>query len=132
MTLELDIADALPMILGYHDALAGAVSNVLLNAVDACAGKGTLTVRVAESSLDGRRAIQISIEDNGPGIGAQQLKRIWEPYVTNKAGGTGLGLAIARQAVWAHDGSVAAHSDIGKGTRIEFTLPMDTTTTAEV
>jgi two-component system, NtrC family, nitrogen regulation sensor histidine kinase NtrY len=126
MTLELDVADELPMILGYHDALAGAVSNVLLNAVDACEGKGTLAVRVSESSLQGGRAVRIAIEDNGPGIGSQQLKRIWEPYVTNKAGGTGLGLAIARQAVWAHDGSVSAHSDIGTGTRIEFILPVDT------
>ncbi|MFI5239399.1 MAG: ATP-binding protein, partial [Gemmatimonadales bacterium] len=91
----------------------------------ACNGQGVLTVRVIESSLQSKRAVQISIEDNGPGIGAQQLKRIWEPYVTNKAGGTGLGLAIARQAVWAHDGSVSARSDIGTGTRIEFTIPID-------
>lgn len=125
MKLELDVADGLPMIMGYHDALAGAVSNVLLNAVDACEGRGILTVRVCATALQGKRAIQISIQDNGPGIGAQQLKRIWEPYVTNKAGGTGLGLAIARQAVWAHDGSVAAHSDVGAGTTIEFTLPME-------
>ena len=125
MALDLDVAGELPMILGYHDALAGAVSNVLLNAVDACEGRGTLIVRVSESSLQGKRAVTIAIEDDGPGIGAQQLKRIWEPYVTNKAGGTGLGLAIARQAVWAHDGSVSARSDIGTGTRIEFTLPID-------
>jgi len=119
------------MILGYHDALAGAVSNVLLNAVDACKGTGTLTVRVSESSLQGKRAVTIQIEDNGPGIGAQQLKRIWEPYVTNKAGGTGLGLAIARQAVWAHDGSVSAHSDVGMGTRIEFTIPIEAASAVE-
>lgn len=125
MILDLDVAESLPMIMGYHDALAGAVSNVLLNAVDACDGKGTLIVRVCGSSLQGRPAVQISIEDNGPGIGAQQLKHIWEPYVTNKAGGTGLGLAIARQAVWAHEGSVAARSDIGGGTRIEFVIPVD-------
>ncbi|MEO6778055.1 MAG: HAMP domain-containing sensor histidine kinase [Gemmatimonadaceae bacterium] len=125
MTLDLDVADSLPMILGYHDALAGAVSNVLLNAVDACNGAGTLTVRVSGSSLQGRTAVSIQIEDTGPGIGAQQLKRIWEPYVTNKAGGTGLGLAIARQAVWAHDGSVSARSTVGSGTSIEFTIPIE-------
>ncbi|MDQ2889409.1 MAG: HAMP domain-containing histidine kinase, partial [Gemmatimonadota bacterium] len=125
MTLDLVTAESLPMILGYHDALAGAVSNVLLNAADACEGLGTLTVRVDAASLQGRDAVRISIKDDGPGIGAQQLKRIWEPYVTNKAGGTGLGLAIARQAVWAHDGSVQARSDIGAGTTIEFTIPVD-------
>ena len=129
MTLELSVTDSLPMILGYHDALAGAVSNVLLNAVDACEGRGRLQVSVSETSLQGKRAVHITIRDEGPGIGAQQLKRIWEPYVTNKAGGTGLGLAIARQAVWAHDGSVAAHSDIGTGTTIEFTIPMESTST---
>jgi signal transduction histidine kinase len=131
MTLALRVDPSLPMILGYHDALAGAVSNVLLNAVDACRGEGAITVEVAEASLQARRAVRISIEDNGPGIGAQQLKRIWEPYVTNKAGGTGLGLAIARQAVWAHDGAVDARSELGSGTRIEFTIPIEPTTTGE-
>ncbi|MDQ6738657.1 MAG: HAMP domain-containing histidine kinase [Gemmatimonadota bacterium] len=125
MTLELQVADALPMILGYHDALAGAISNVLLNAVDACGSRGTVVVRVSDVVVQGRPAVIISIEDDGPGIGAQQLKRIWEPYVTNKAGGTGLGLAIARQAVWAHEGSVSARSDIGAGTTIEFIVPVD-------
>jgi signal transduction histidine kinase len=132
MTLDLAVEDALPMITGFHDALAGAVSNVLLNAVDACNGQGVLTVQVVRSTLKDRPAVQISIRDDGPGIGAQQLKRIWEPYVTNKAGGTGLGLAIARQAVWAHDGSVSATSDLGAGTRIEFTIPVEASPTGDV
>src|SRR5665213_1647492 len=131
MTLSLNVAEDLPMILGYHDALSGAVSNVLLNAVDACNGAGKLTVTVAASTLNTRDAVLISIEDNGPGIGSQQLKRIWEPYVTNKAGGTGLGLAIARQAVWAHDGSVSAHSTVGSGTKIEFTIPIGSANAGE-
>jgi len=131
MTLSLNVAEDLPMILGYHDALSGAVSNVLLNAVDACNGAGKLTVTVAASALNTRDAVLISIEDNGPGIGSQQLKRIWEPYVTNKAGGTGLGLAIARQAVWAHDGSVSAHSTVGSGTKIEFTIPIGSANAGE-
>lgn len=124
MELRLEVADGLPMVTGYHDALAGAVANVLLNAVDACAGRGRITVSVCETQLQQQRAVRITVADEGPGIAATQLQRIWEPYVTNKAGGTGLGLAIARQAVWAHDGAVAAHSMPGAGTRIEFTLPV--------
>ena len=112
------------MIVGHHDALAGAVSNVLLNAVDACGGRGTITVHAARTTLGQAPAVCIHIADDGPGIAPAQLKRIWEPYVTNKAGGTGLGLAIARQAVWAHSGTVAATSEPGRGTRIEFTLPV--------
>ena len=72
----------------------------------------------------GREAVQVSVADTGPGIDPQVLRRIWEPYVTHKAGGTGLGLAIARQAVWAHDGTVAAESTVGQGTRIVFTVPV--------
>lgn len=127
MELRLEVADGLPMLTGYHDALAGAVANVLLNAVDACGGRGRITVSVCETRLQQQQpAVQITVADNGPGIAATQLQRIWEPYVTNKAGGTGLGLAIARQAVWAHDGAVAAHSTPGAGTRIEFILPVNT------
>lgn len=124
MELRLDVADGLPMLTGYHDALAGAVANVLLNAVDACGARGRITVSVCETRLQQQPAVQITVADNGPGIAATQLQRIWEPYVTNKAGGTGLGLAIARQAVWAHDGAVVAHSTIGAGTQIEFVLPV--------
>lgn len=124
MELRLDFESGLPLINGHHDALAGAVSNILLNAVDACDGSGTVTVSVAHAALHGRAAVRIAVHDDGPGIRAEQLKRIWEPYVTNKAGGTGLGLAIARQAVWAHDGTVAATSEPGRGTRIELTLPV--------
>ncbi|MGI8509521.1 MAG: sensor histidine kinase, partial [Gemmatimonadaceae bacterium] len=124
MELRLKVADGLPMILGYHDALAGAVTNVLLNAVDACGGRGTVTVSVSDATLQQQPAVRISIQDDGPGIAATQLQRIWEPYVTNKVGGTGLGLAIARQAVWAHNGAAAAHSTIGAGTQIEFVLPV--------
>lgn len=130
MTLNLEVAEPLPMILGYHDALAGAVSNVLLNAVDACDGRGVISVNVEPTMLQQKEAVRIRIRDNGPGIPEAQLKRIWEPYVTNKAGGTGLGLAIARQAVWAHDGAVSAESDSATGTMIEFTLPVDAGTEA--
>jgi signal transduction histidine kinase len=97
---------------------------VLLNAVDASGARGTITVRAERTELEQREAVRVSVEDTGPGINPDHLRRIWEPYVTQKAGGTGLGLAIARQAVWAHEGTVAAFSTLGAGTRIEFTLPV--------
>jgi signal transduction histidine kinase len=70
-----------------------------------------------------RDAVRIAVADNGRGIAPESLEKIWEPYVTNKPGGTGLGLAIARQAIWAHDGTVNATSTLGKGTEIQFTIP---------
>jgi signal transduction histidine kinase len=115
--------DELPRILGHHDALAGALTNVILNAADACNGKGAITIDASVSRANGREMIRIDVADNGKGIAPADLERIWDPYVTQKAGGTGLGLAIARQAVLAHDGTVEAESTLGKGTRIRFIIP---------
>ena len=125
IALDLQIDDNLPRVHGHNGALAGALSNVLLNAVDASGENGRITVSARSVSASGRSAVRISVADNGKGIAPDKLETIWEPYVTNKPGGTGLGLAIARQAVWAHDGTVNATSTLGKGTEIQLTIPAD-------
>jgi signal transduction histidine kinase len=125
VALDLQIDDNLPRVHGYNSALAGALSNVLLNAVDASSEGGRITVKASEVRIGGRPAVRISVADTGKGIAPENLAHIWEPYVTNKPGGTGLGLAIARQAVWAHDGTVNATSTLGKGTEIQLTMPAD-------
>jgi signal transduction histidine kinase len=125
IALDLQIDENLPRVYGHNGALAGALSNVLLNAVDASAQNGHITVKAELVRVGGRDAVRISVADDGKGIAPQDLETIWEPYVTHKPGGTGLGLAIARQAVWAHDGTVTATSTLGKGTEIQFTIPAD-------
>ena len=124
MILVTNLDTTLPPIVGHHDALSGALSNVVLNAVDACNGKGTITVDAHLVGNGAGKSIEIAVSDDGAGIAPEELARIWEPYVTHKPGGTGLGLAIARQAVLAHDGTVEATSTLGKGTRIRFVLPV--------
>lgn len=123
---RVDVADDVPMIHAHHDALARALSNVMLNAVDACKDGGAVGVRVRRTAHAGRDAVEIAVADTGCGISPDRLSRIWDPYVTSKPGGTGLGLAIARQAVLAHQGSVSADSRVGSGTEIRFVLPVDT------
>jgi signal transduction histidine kinase len=146
IALSVDVDDATPMIHGHHDALARALSNVILNAIDACRSapndrQAQITVRVRpisangthgvaertpESNADnGARTVEIAVVDSGGGIPQEHLSRIWEPYVTSKPGGTGLGLAIARQTVLAHRGSVGAESTPGNGTTIRFVLPVN-------
>ena len=125
IALDLQIDDNLPHVFGHNGALAGALTNVLLNAVDASGGKGRITVSAKIAKLGGGDAVRISVADNGKGIAADSLDRIWEPYVTYKSGGTGLGLSIARQAIWAHNGTVNATSTLGSGTEIQFTIPAD-------
>lgn len=123
VAVNVSAEDDLPLVLGNHDALAGALSNVILNAVDACNGDGRIDINAKKAELRGQSAVLIEVADNGSGIAPADLANIWDPYVTHKPGGTGLGLAIARQAVLAHDGTVEASSTLGKGTRIKFILP---------
>ena len=130
MESQVDIDDSVPMIDGHHDALARALSNVMLNAVDACrqcgdGGGGRIDVRVRRAPVADRDAVEIAVRDTGCGIAPEKLSRIWDPYVTSKPGGTGLGLAIARQTVLAHDGTVTAESTPGRGTEVRFVLPVN-------
>lgn len=128
MSLTVDVDAGLPMVNGHHDALQRALSNVVLNAVDACRDAGgAITVSVKPATCRGQDAVAIAVHDTGPGIPPDRLAHMWDPYVTYKAGGTGLGLAIARQATLAHDGEVTAESEPGRGTTIRFVIPVGTT-----
>jgi len=124
VTLEVVVDDHVPLIAGHHDAIGRALSNVILNAVEACRDGGSIAVRVGLQRHNGGEAVALTVEDTGCGIPADRIARIWDPYVTFKSGGTGLGLAIARQTVRAHDGEVTAESEPGRGTTIRFIFPV--------
>ncbi len=128
IALTVNVDESLPMVLAYHDALQRALSNVVLNAVDACreVGGGTITISVAPATCRGREAVAVAVRDTGSGIAPERLARMWDPYVTYKAGGTGLGLAIVRQTMLAHDGEVTAESAPGKGTTVRLVIPVGT------
>jgi len=124
--LAVEIPSDLPRVSGHYDALQRALSNVLLNAVEACSSRATprIGVTVFRVRDNGHESVTIAVRDSGTGIPADRLATIWEPYVTHKPGGTGLGLAIVRQTVEAHGGSVSASSDAGAGTEVRFSIPV--------
>ncbi|MEQ1691109.1 MAG: HAMP domain-containing sensor histidine kinase [Gemmatimonas sp.] len=124
LSVDLQIADNLPLVIGYHEALARAVTNVLVNAVEACPAEGQLTIRVTRVHHDAGDSVVIAVRDTGHGIAADALSHMFDPYVTTKPGGTGLGLAIARQTMTAHGGDIDASSTIGSGTELRLRLPV--------
>ncbi len=123
--LRINVADDVPMVSGHVDALGRALTNVLLNAVEASAPDSPIALNVRRASRAGRPMVEVEVHDGGAGIPASRLERIWEPYVTHKAGGTGLGLAIVRQTLLAHDGGVEVESAPGEGTTMRLLLPAD-------
>jgi len=117
--------DDIPLVRGYHDALARALTNVVINAVEASGDAGLIVITVARRTIDERPMVELRVSDRGSGIPPERLATIWQPYVTSKAGGTGLGLAIVRQTVLAHRGLVRASSTPGEGTEIVMAFPID-------
>jgi two-component system sensor histidine kinase PilS (NtrC family) len=98
--------------------------NLIINAMQAMPGGGTLGVTVSPDTLDYRMpAVRIEITDTGCGIDPGQLEKIWEPFYTTKERGSGLGLAIVRRIVETHGGVVEVMSDSLQGTRFSIRLP---------
>ena len=119
------VADDVPMVPGHVDALGRALTNVLLNAVEASAPGSPVEVSARCAAQNGRRMVEVAVHDRGVGIPPERLPRIWEPYFTHKPGGTGLGLAIVQQTLLAHEGAVSAESTTGAGTTIRLFLPVE-------
>jgi two-component system nitrogen regulation sensor histidine kinase NtrY len=124
--VSIGVEDGVPMVPGHAEALSRALTNVLLNAVEASAPGSPIVVNVrrAQTARAGDAMVEITVRDEGSGIPASRLERIWEPYVTHKPGGTGLGLAIVRQTLQAHGGTTWAESTPGRGTTVALVLPV--------
>jgi len=115
---------------GDEDLLHRVVANLVLNAVQAARGPMLVTVSTRPAKpteLPGGSAIEqpvcLEVKDNGPGIPEELKGRLFQPFVTGRAGGTGLGLAIVQRAVDAHRGLVLVDSVPGKGTTFTIFFP---------
>jgi C4-dicarboxylate-specific signal transduction histidine kinase len=99
--------------------------NILDNALAACPDPVRVVIRCAEAEIDGRPAVRVSVQDNGPGLTPEQRLRIFEPFFTTKTKGTGLGMAIAKRIVEAHGGHLAVGPGADGGAEILITLPRE-------
>jgi two-component system nitrogen regulation sensor histidine kinase GlnL len=129
--LEVELPDQLPAIQGDPYQLRQIFTNLLMNAFEALNGNGVVTITASALNEEGPAGgepqgpmVQVEVRDNGPGIPADVLEKIFSPFFTTKPQGSGLGLAIVRKIVDAHDGRI----DVGVldtgGTRFRVTLPV--------
>ena len=101
------------------------LTNLLSNSIRYTPAGGTINISLSIRNSDSQRSIRVIVEDQGPGISAEDLPHIFERfYKSVDSTGMGLGLAIARLLVEAHSGRITAESQPGSGTRIAFTLPV--------
>ena len=104
-------------------AQRGQVEQVLVNLVLNAQQASSTPAHIALVANDEADAIAIAVVDRGPGIPAQDLAKVFEPYFTTKAEGTGLGLAISRQIMQEHGGDLAAALNPEGGMTFKLTLP---------
>lgn len=114
-----DIVHEGSLALGDHEKLKQVVLNLVVNALDAMRGGGTLTVHVRPE----RDRVLLVVEDTGAGIEPEHLESIFDPFFTTKEAGTGLGLSIVRKIVDQHAGEVQIDSRPGRGTSVVVAIP---------
>ncbi|MFO1475227.1 MAG: HAMP domain-containing sensor histidine kinase [Verrucomicrobiota bacterium] len=112
-----------PALLMLRRHLSEIFVNLLQNAREASNGAGTVTL---SAQCPEPNRIRVVVEDNGPGIPADKLRRVFEAYYTTKEKGTGLGLAIVKNNVELYGGTVELESELGKGARFIVSLPART------
>ena len=126
ISLSLDLPDNLPLVNIDWQRVNQVLHNLLENAVAYTGRGGTITVAAAKQG----DWVEISVSDTGEGIPAEDLPNIFERfYRVDKSrarvtGGSGLGLTIAKRLVEAHGGTITVQSELGKGSRFSFTLPI--------
>jgi signal transduction histidine kinase len=116
---KLELANRMDPIAADPELLRRAISNLVLNAMDAMPQGGTLRLRTRE---DGDRVF-VEVADTGAGLTAEECARLFTPYYTSKPHGTGLGLAIVQSIVSDHGGKIAVQSQPGKGATFVIELP---------
>jgi len=126
VALTTEVGDALPTLLADEQQLSWVITNLVSNALKYTGAGGKVTVRARQDP----DAVRIEVEDNGQGIAAEHLEKIFDKFVQVKRasdatpGSVGLGLAIAKEIVETYGGRIWATSEPGKGSTFSFVLPL--------
>ena len=125
VSIQLELASGLPLVLGDRVQLQQVALNLVLNGMDAMresgAGERILVLRTVTADANMVRA---EVKDSGPGINASDMGKIFQTFYTTKPDGMGIGLAITRSIIDAHGGRLEAHNSPGGGAIFSFTLPI--------
>jgi signal transduction histidine kinase len=127
--LRMELAPALPMILGDRVQLQQVIINLIMNGIEAMQ---SVTDRprelVIRSRQDETQQVLVSVADCGVGISAENADRLFNAFFTTKSGGMGMGLSICRSIIETHNGRLWATANLPHGATFQFILPVDADT----
>jgi signal transduction histidine kinase len=125
--LRLNLSPSLPWILIDRNQIKQILINLVNNSLYAMPDGGILSIETGQQARHGRFFACIIVRDNGVGISAENLERIFEPFYTTRgeSGGTGLGLSVTYGIITEHDGSIEVESGVNLGSTFTVLLPME-------
>ena len=122
--IKIELEENLPMVQADSIQLQQVLLNLILNARDAMASGGTLTLAASRNGAGG--GVRFMVKDSGAGMTKEEQQRIFSPFFSTKfhKGGTGLGLAVCQRIVRQHEGRIEVDSTPGEGTEVAVWLPV--------
>jgi len=125
VSLRMELAPALPMILGDRVQLQQVIINLVMNGVEAMQSVTDQPRELAIGSHQNEtRQVLVSVTDSGVGISAEHADRLFNAFFTTKSSGMGMGLSICRSIIEAHGGRMSAVNNVGPGATFQFVLPL--------
>ncbi len=123
-----DLDLSLPGIKADKDQLEQIFLNIILNAVEAMSNGGELMLKTklrGQGTKVSTKRVELTISDTGCGVSKENLGKIFDPFFSTKHNSTGLGLSITQRLVNRHHGTLAVESEVGKGTSLTITFPLN-------
>jgi PAS domain S-box-containing protein len=126
VSVQTDLADALPLIYGDRVQLQQVILNLIINAIEAMSGVAetprALLISTGQAEPGG---VLVAVRDSGPRLDPASLEHLFNAFYTTKSGGMGMGLAICRSIMEAHEGQLWASANEPRGAIFQFTLPVN-------
>jgi C4-dicarboxylate-specific signal transduction histidine kinase len=125
VSVQMQLADGLPLIQGDRVQLQQVILNLVVNAVEAMTGvsEGSRELLIRTDKVESDDVL-VAVRDSGPGLAAASSERLFEPFHTTKPSGLGMGLSICRSIVESHGGRLWATANVPQGAAFQFTLPV--------
>jgi CheY-like chemotaxis protein len=121
--VEMNLAPDLPVVMGVESEIREALTNLVLNAVDAMPEGGRLTLRTQLAQVRSATHVVVEVADTGVGMDEETRRRCFEPFFTTKgAAGTGLGMAMVYGIVKRHSAGLDIESAVGSGTTVRLSF----------
>ncbi len=124
IVFHLDLTPDGAFVMGDAAKLEQVFLNILINAMQAMPSGGVVRISSAVLHNDHEAQVNLRFTDEGVGIAAENLPRLFDPYFTTRSDGTGLGLAITERIVTDHGGQISVESTVGKGSTVTVSLPL--------